>query len=403
LLDEAAMVLKRMLGAHSVGFSRVATRRIGWFPGAGLEGVGESVVPALAALLQPGAAGVRLQDPPGGPFGSAIVTALVSRSVDIGSLALLRTGQDPPFTEEEYRRALVFSGQLALALDNARLHEELSAKVEEVTRTRDALIFAEKLALTGQLTAGVAHEISTPLTYVRFNLEFVVDAADQLVEQIKANATDADKAILAKACESLAELRTAAADAREGVERIVKIVSDLNMFARPDHDQQSRLQITKVLEWASNVAAVQIKPKARLVKNYEADAVVRGNETRLGQVFVNLLVNAAQAISAGAPADNSVTLTAKVQAEGVVVEVSDTGSGIDAVAAAHIFEPFFTTKPPGKGTGLGLSICRSIVTEHGGSITFESTPGVGTTFRVKLPFAHAADPGDPTEVPPTLK
>ena len=208
--------------------------------------------------------------------------------------------------------------------------------------------------------------------------------------------------VLAKACESLAELRTAAADAREGVERIVKIVGDLNMFARPDHDQQARLQLSKVLEWASSVAAVQIKPKAQLIRDYQADAVVRGNETRLGQVFVNLLVNAAQAIPAGEPEKHSVTLTVKAQDEGVVVEVTDTGSGIDTVRGRAHLRALLHHEAPWEGDRAGASICRSIVTEHGGSINFESAPGKGTTFRVGLPYAGADESAEPTVVPPTV-
>jgi signal transduction histidine kinase len=406
LLDEAANVLKSMLRVHSVGVKLDEPTRIAWFPGEGLDGADASLVSILAERLQPGSDGVRLQEPdeasaPSGPFGSALIVSLTARDRSLGALVLLRRHGSPGFTEEEFRRAVVFSGQLALAVDNARLHEALAAKVQEVTRTRDALIFAEKLALTGQLTAGVAHEINTPLTYVRFNMDFVVSTADKLVAELESRSDGSDGASLASARQSLAELRTAASDARDGIERIVKIVRDLNMFAQPDRHQRARLDITRVMDWAANVAAAQIKSKAKLVKDYEPAPAVRGNETRLGQVFVNLLVNAAQAIAGGDPEKNMITL--RVHSEGlqVIAEVTDSGAGIDPANLDRIFEPFFTTKPAGTGTGLGLPICRTIVNEHGGSISVESNPGHGTTFRVVLPVA-LGEASRPSQDPPVM-
>jgi signal transduction histidine kinase/FixJ family two-component response regulator len=398
LVEQAAGVLKRMLRADAVGVTLSQQPTPSWFPGTQEPQADDSIVSMLATQVPFGEDAVRLPAPVGeaaplGPYGSAIVVSLRARGTPIGALVMLRRRDEPGFTSEEYRRAILFGDQLALAIDNARLHEELAAKVQEVTKTRDALIFAEKLALTGQLTAGVAHEINTPLTYVRFNLDFVVATADRLVEEMRDGfGASEEPPLFTTARQALNELRTAAADARDGVERIVRIVKDLNMFAQPDRDQLARLDLGRVLDWAANVANPQIRPRARLVKNYGKVPAVQGNETRLGQVFVNLLVNAAQAIPSGHPDANQITIGLRQDGDRVVVDVQDTGGGIDPAHVERIFEPFFTTKPLGTGTGLGLPICRTIVTEHAGRLTVESSLGRGTTFHVSLPAAKGDAP-----------
>jgi signal transduction histidine kinase len=350
----------------------------------------EALVEAIAGMLPAGATGMRLPESgapvtPVGAYGSAIITSLTARNTRIGALVIFRDRSATFFTAEEVRRAEIFSGQLALALDNTRLLEELEEKVHEVTRTRDQLIFSEKLTLTGQLTAGVAHEINTPLNYVKINLDFVLK---QLQEEMTTG-TSAERLQ-----QSLVEVRTALGDVREGVERIVKIVRSLNMFAHPDRKGDDavdleKVDLPKVLDWSASVAAAHIRARARLKKDYAATPLVLGNESRLGQIFVNLLVNAAQAIEPEQSAENEITIRTRVDGANAIVEVQDTGPGIDPAIQERIFEPFFTTKPVGTGTGLGLSICRTIANDHKGTLTVESVPGRGATFRLTLPAAGA--------------
>jgi len=167
---------------------------------------------------------------------------------------------------------------------------------------------------------------------------------------------------------------------------VKRIVRDLKGMSRDD-DKQGPVDLARVLESAGRMAAATIRPRAHFAQELPAEMMISGNEGRLCQVFLNLLVNAAQAIPEGGAGHHQVRLSARVEATRVVVAVSDTGSGMPSEVKARLFQPFFTTKPRGVGTGLGLSICHGIVTAHGGSITVESEVGKGTTFRVELPLS----------------
>jgi signal transduction histidine kinase len=350
---------------------------------------------AAHALAQQGARLSGTADPATdlGGFASAVTARMMVGEADTGVLILLRDATLPSFTEEEFRRTDVFARQLALALDNARLHSELLARIEEVTRTRDALIFTEKLALAGQLAASVAHEIKNPLSFVLWNLDFLLESTSKLADELAARqAAPPSQEPLPAAVdnrqlgETLEELRKAAAEAKEGVLRIGTIAKDLTEFARPRDDRRAQLNLRSVLEWAINVISPQMRTRARLVRQYEEVPPIIGSESRLGQVFVNLMINAVQAIPAGRSDQHQVTVRLLRRAGFAVAEVQDTGSGISAAQLGRVFEPFFTTKEQG-GTGLGLAISRSIIEMHGGRISVESTPGQGTTFRVELPIA----------------
>jgi PAS domain S-box-containing protein len=246
----------------------------------------------------------------------------------------------------------------------------------ELDATRTALIQAERLATAGQLAAGVGHEINNPLSYVLANVSFALGELSERGEQD----------------ETLAEVRDALLHARKGAERIRNIVRDLRTFASSNFESLGPVDVQEALDFSAAMAEYQLRLRARLVRNYEPVPPVLGNETRLGQVFLNLLLNAAQAIPEGAVMNNQVTLTLRPHTEAwVAVEVADTGCGIPAANLPRIFEPFFTTKPVGVGTGLGLSVCHGIVTGMGGQLQVESEPGRGSTFRVLLPVAGKAD------------
>ncbi|WP_224241950.1 PAS domain S-box protein [Hyalangium gracile] len=256
---------------------------------------------------------------------------------------------------------------------------------DELEATRNALVQAERLATAGQLAAGVGHEINNPLSYVLANQTFAVEE----LARLKTPTPGVD----------LEEVQRALVQAQLGAERIRDIVRDLRTFARGDPDAMGPIDILATLEFSISMATPQLRQRAQLVRRYEPASFVMGNESRLGQVFLNLLVNAAQAIPEGAVAEHAVTVAVRDGEQGwVIIEVSDTGSGIAAEHLPRIFEPFFTTKPLGLGTGLGLSVCHGIVVGMGGQIEVESALGRGTTFRIRLPAAKS-----PAEATPVLQ
>jgi signal transduction histidine kinase len=274
-------------------------------------------------------------------------------------------------------------GVIGIALDITE-----RARLEKAVRDRDAhVVQSDRLASLGTLAAGVAHEINNPLTYVVTNVGFVSERLAVLGDDLR---TADGKALSAE----LREIRAALAEAQEGAHRVRQIVRDLRTYSRADDDLEKAVDIWRVLEWSLNMTMNEIRHRARLVKNLGAVPGVRGTETRLGQVFVNLLVNAAQAIAAGSTADNEIRISTSTDAEGyAVVRVSDTGPGIAPDVLDHVFEPFFTTKPTGVGLGLGLFVCHGIVKGLGGTLTAESPAGAGATFIVRLPPAASSEDG----------
>jgi PAS domain S-box-containing protein len=229
------------------------------------------------------------------------------------------------------------------------------------------LMAADRMVSIGTLAAGVAHEINNPLAYVIANLQLMADApaGSPIEEPLKA--------------------------AQDGSERVRQIVRDLKTFSRADEERVSAVDVHQVLDASANIAWNEIRHRARLVKEYGAEVPrVAGNEARLGQVILNLLVNAAQAMPAGDAERNEIRLRTRVDEKGVAIEVSDTGAGISEENRARLFNPFFSTKPIGVGTGLGLYICQQIVTSMGGSIEVDSEQGKGSTFRLMMPAAPAS-------------
>ncbi|WP_224366746.1 hybrid sensor histidine kinase/response regulator [Hyalangium versicolor] len=264
----------------------------------------------------------------------------------------------------------------------------MSGTLQDITERKEMerrLMVADRMAALGTLAGGIAHEINNPLTYITTNLAF-------LEENLSTSA--------AKQNPALEELRGAVSDAREGANRVRHIVRDLKAFSRVDESRPQPVDVRKGLEFSFNVAAPEIRARAQLVRDFQEVPLVLGDETRLGQVFLNLLVNAAQAIPEGNPEAHSITVRTRRGEPGqVVVEISDTGGGIPPANLERIFEPFFTTKPAGVGTGLGLSICHGIVTSLGGRISVQSAVGRGTTFTVTLPATEAAQVVAPQAAP----
>jgi two-component system cell cycle sensor histidine kinase/response regulator CckA len=236
------------------------------------------------------------------------------------------------------------------------------------------LITADRMASLGRLSAAVGHEINNPLTYVVGSLSLI----DRELEQ------------LGVTTDRVSHLRELLGNVREGAERIRGIVTDLKALSREKDDSPTPTDLGHVLDLCAAMADHEIRHRARLVKDYAAVPFVLGSEARLGQVFLNLLVNAAQSIAGGDVEGNEVRIIARPLGDvEVAVEISDTGVGIPPEVASKIFEPFFTTKADG-GTGLGLSISRHLVTSFGGSIAVEPNQPRGTRFRVVLARASAA-------------
>jgi PAS domain S-box-containing protein len=262
--------------------------------------------------------------------------------------------------------------------------------VTERKRMNTRLEIADRMASIGTLAAGVAHELNNPLAYVLGNVEYSLDRLNELGPAAAAGGE--------RAQEALRECGTALDEARSGAERMRDIVADMKLFSRAGEDSRAPVQVGAALRAALSLADHEIRHRARIVLELEPVPPVLANESRLSQVFLNLLVNAAQAIPDGHADRNEIRVTVRSDGAGrVQIAVRDTGCGIAREHRKRLFDPFFTTKPVGIGTGLGLSICHGIVTALGGEIDVESEVGKGTTFRVTLPAA-ASDVGPPAEV-----
>jgi signal transduction histidine kinase/CheY-like chemotaxis protein len=275
-----------------------------------------------------------------------------------------------------------------------RLHPQLDAttgavqgvvgSATDVTERNDArqrLLVADRLAAMGTLAAGAAHEVNNPLTYVTINVDHVarqLRMASARGVRIEGEGTD----------DLTPGLLDALGRVAHGLERVRGIVRGLLTFSHGDVELRTLVDLHGVVESSIQMAMHEILHRARLVRDLGDVPPVEANEARLGQVFLNLLVNAAQAIPEGNPAAHEVCVAMRTDEEGrAVVEVSDTGVGLQPHVLPRVFDPFFTSRATGEGIGLGLSISLGTVKSLGGTIEVESRPGHRTTFRVLLPPA----------------
>jgi signal transduction histidine kinase len=268
---------------------------------------------------------------------------------------------------------------------------DLRQRDQQLTDATQASLRAERLASIGSIAAGVAHEINNPLGFIKAN--------EQLNRAIVAEVA-ADAALGQDARAKLADVAATLGDNLTGVQRIERIVRSLRQLAKPSHAKQAT-SLVPVLESAlllgSNRTRNTIEVRTELEDSLP---MVNANPDELGQVFLNLLVNAAEAVE---PGKGRITVRARRATggvEGVEVEVEDNGCGIPPDVQAKLFTPFYTTKQ--QGTGLGLTISQRIIADHGGSLRVRSAPGGGTTFTVTLPLAPAAPaaPPPPPEADP---
>jgi PAS domain S-box-containing protein len=291
---------------------------------------------------------------------------------------LQSTGELAPLKEERLLRrdgtVLTFEmAELSLDFVGQPAVVAVGRDVTERKVMQQRLLLSDRMASLGVLAAGVAHEINNPLAYTISNLDLLAGEVPRLAEA---------KTEQAKALKEMID------DAQDGAERVRRIVRGLKTFSRADEDEPRALDPALVVDQSIELVSHEIRHRATLVRAYAAVGLVWGDESRLVQVFMNLLVNAAHAVPEGHADENEIHVAFRPRDAGhIIVEVRDTGSGIRPEIIGRVFDPFFTTKPAGEGTGLGLSICQAIVNRMGGEITVESEVGKGSIFRVALPIA----------------
>ena len=290
-------------------------------------------------------------------------------------------------------------GALTDITDRKAMEEVLTAKgveqqqlIGKLREAHEQLLQAEKMASIGQLAAGIAHEINNPIGFVNSNMSSLQGYVDALLRLIDAyhGAIAGHPALV----EQMAPVRQAADlefmrgdvtalvdESIDGLRRVKDIVQSLREFSHVGESEWQLADLHRGLDSTLNIVANELKYKVKVVKEYGKLPLVECRVSQLNQVFMNLLVNAGQAI-----ADRGVIrLRTGVQDEWVWIQITDTGAGIAPEHLTRIFEPFFTTKPVGSGTGLGLSLSYGIVKRHGGRIDVASRPGQGTAFTIWLP------------------
>ena len=280
----------------------------------------------------------------------------------LGAIYVDNPETSAPIAPDSLGTAEALARHAALAIENAQLFESEQAKTRELREAQSRLLQSEKLATIGQMAAGIAHELNTPLTYIMGNVELL--QGQGLPETQK-------------------RMRGSIG---HGAERIKGLVQSLLAFSRPAAEAPVPLSVNDVIERSLELCHYQVlKGGVVLRKRLSPDVPrVMGVANQLEMALINLVVNAVQAMESG----GTLSVSSSLRGAEVEIAVTDTGHGVPDALRASIFEPFFTTKPEGKGTGLGLATVLMIVERHSGRIDLESVPGVGATFRIVLPAAR---------------
>ena len=295
-------------------------------------------------------------------------------------------------------RLLSASQQEALAALSRQVMAQLERR-QQILKLQDAqaqLLQSEKMASIGQLAAGIAHEINNPVGFVSSNMNTLSNYAKTLFDLIDETRTIVDEEpsggtaparlqLLAEAAEVeylRQDLFDLIAESLDGLHRVRDIVQALKDFSHVGSTDWQFSDLHTGIDDTLKIVASEFRNKAQVVKHYGTLPLVECLPSQINQVFMNLLVNAAHAITR----NGIITIATETSGERVVVSISDNGAGIAPDNLKRIFEPFFTTKPVGLGTGLGLSVSYNILKKHGGEISVTSVLGAGTTFRVELPI-----------------
>ena len=304
------------------------------------------------------------------------------------------------YLSEEERGYIYFGTDItAIKKLNSQLLSEVRKKEEAISKVENMLLHSEKMASLGVISAGIAHEINTPLAFVSSNvrrltenvqaLTRAVDTAraiageQALCEALKAQDSNLSEKELTWLLEDTPQLTQ---ETRDGVERIQKIISDLKCFSHEGQEKFAPVDIHHCIESALNLARHETRHGIEVVRQFDDREVqISGSEPQLSQVFVNLVVNAAQAMKG----KGKIIIATRANRQHFSIKVTDNGPGIPPEVLDNVFEPFFTTKGVGEGTGLGLAISQDIIKRHQGSISVASKPGVGTAFLIQLPLMEA--------------
>jgi PAS domain S-box-containing protein len=343
------------------------------------------------------------------PSGHAELTRLMTVPVfDQGRVCLILGvgNKTSAYEAADVERVQLIGNDLWRIARKARVEKALQEKVTELESVNRQLLASqmqllqsEKLAAVGQLAAGVAHEINNPIAFVNTNLGMLKIYMQSLLTLLAvyercASANSVEAGVDLAQARTQADLAFLREDARtlldessEGLERVKKIVQDLRNFSRVDNEDWQEADLLVGLESTLNVARNELKYTVDIIKDLTPLPLVRCHLAQINQVFLNLLINAAQAMEG----HGQITLRSGVDGSWVWVSVQDNGRGMTAEVQSRIFEPFFTTKPVGKGTGLGLSLSFDILKKHGGRIQASSTSGQGSCFEVWLPVAGPQD------------
>lgn len=290
------------------------------------------------------------------------------------------------------RRALMLNAR-QYKIDLESRNNELALGKAQLERLQTQIVHSEKMASLGQLAAGIAHELNNPVGFVYGNIEILSQCFCDLLNLLEYyDKSDLPETIAARASEikeqidyhaTIEDLSSIIIDCRDGAVRIRDIVQNLRTFSRLDEADFKKTDIHEGIDSTIRLLSRYFSTdNISLVREYGELPTIEAFSGQLNQVWMNLLVNAAQAVGASG---GEVRITTGADEESVVIAVSDTGKGIAPENLSRIFDPFFTTKPVGEGTGLGLSISFGIVEKHGGTITVKTAPDEGTTFTVALP------------------
>ncbi|MDJ0839237.1 MAG: ATP-binding protein [Acidobacteriota bacterium] len=309
-----------------------------------------------------------------------------------GFLVLDNFDSEDAFDQADRRMLERLREHAVSALAKTAFLREIQTQKDVLLRTQEQMLLQDKMASLGTLTSGIGHEINNPTNYVNVSAESLSDDLNRFRDfLLELAGEDADDEIVGAIDERLTPVFEHIKTIQDGAQRIVEIVGNLRTFARRGEGEDKPVDLRDCLESTMKLVRPNYSDQVIIEEDYRDHLIVKGKQGELNQVFMNLAVNACQAVRARVKREQSgkgrLNIHTRIEGESGIIEFSDTGGGIPPEIRQRIFEPFFTTKPPGEGTGLGLSISFGIIERHGGSIDMKTIEGEGTTFTITLPSA----------------